>query len=87
MALDPTDLRRLKDAFNTWAQNTPDPDAPVIDTTVGKSYSAKELAHQVENEIGFGKTLIKMVELSVKDCEATLDQIIASYTAPKPPKP
>ena len=85
MALNPTELRKLKDAFNTWANNVPNPDEPVM--SLGHGFlSAKELAKEVENETEDGKYIVCMIEHAISATGSNLDREIERITrrSPKP---
>lgn len=85
MALSPKDLRKLKDAFNEAANNSPNADTPVV--SVGRRLlTARDLAKEVENETPIGKMLIDVVDQAVSSGAATLDQVIGQLTR-KPPAP
>jgi len=84
MSLNPADLRRLKDAFNEWAKNVPDPDQPAFGFLSSKMYSAKEIAKEIEHETPFGKDVIEMVESGIN--RDGIDATVARITR-KPPQP
>ena len=49
------DLTKLKDAFNQWAANHPEPDAPAL--FMGKrSLTARDFAAEIANETPLGST-------------------------------
>lgn len=78
------DTQRLKDAFNTWARNVPDPDAPAIGFVGGKAFSAKEAAAEVNAGTPAGKDILSILEHGVK--VEGIDKVVARLTrrAPKP---
>jgi len=85
MALSPSDLRKLKDAFNEAANNSPNADTPVI--SVGRRVlTARDIAKEVENETPIGKKLIDVVDQAVSSGATTLDQVISQLTR-RPPAP
>jgi hypothetical protein len=85
MSLSPSDLRRLKDAFNEAANNGPNGDVPVV--SVGtRVLTARDLANEIENETFIGKKFIDVVDKTVSSGKATLDQIIQQLTR-RPPAP
>ncbi len=84
MSLSPADLRKLKNAFNEAAKNSPNADVPVV--SVGSTVlTPRDLAREVENETRIGKMFIDLVDRTVSS-GATLDQVIERLTR-KPPAP
>ena len=81
MSLSPADLKRLKDAFNEFVKNAPDPHAGLVDEKV---YGLKDLAKEVENETEVGKRVLKVLELSAQ--VEGIDAVVERLTQ-KPPKP
>jgi hypothetical protein len=80
----PQDLRRLKDAFNLWAQSVPDPDAPAIGFVGEKMMSAREAAHALETETEAGKGLLEILEHGVN--VEGIDKVVARLTRNVPKK-
>jgi hypothetical protein len=76
-AMNPADLRKLKDAFNTWAATTPEPDAPVMGLGTDL-LSARQIAREVEAESKVGKDFIEMMEHGVK--KEGIDAVVARMT-------
>jgi len=85
MSLSPADLRKLKDAFNEAANNSPNADVPVI-SFGAKILTARDVAREVEKETPIGKMLISVVDKAVSSGAATLDQVIQQLTR-RPPQP
>jgi hypothetical protein len=79
MSLSPTELRKLKDAFNDWAKNMPNPNEPVLGFFGSSGMrSAKEVAKEVENETAFGKDVLEMVEHALR--REGMDKTVARIT-------
>lgn len=94
MTLSQQDLVKLKDAFNTWAKTTPHPHRPAITLLNGGRYSPRKIAKGVAKVVDgkdpdnkIGKHVIALVDNYVSSGEATLDEVIADFTAPQPPTP
>lgn len=87
MPFNDVELKKLKEAFNTWAKTTPHPRAPVITAANDKSYSARQIAKGVEKGNDIGRHVLDMVETYVSAGMKTLDEVIADITAPQAPKP
>jgi hypothetical protein len=85
MSLSPTDIRRIKDAYNEAAKNYPHPDKPVMSMGT-KVLSMNELANEVETETKIGRRLINNIESVVSSGEVTVDQVVKFLTR-KPAKP
>ena len=77
------DLTRLKDAFNTWAQNAPN--EPVI-ISGNDLLTPKDIARAVEAETGAGKDMIEMFDSLLSSGRVTMDDVVARLTR-KPPQP
>lgn len=75
-----TDLRRLKDAFNSWASRHPEPDKATMGLFGQKPMSPREIAAAVESEAAEGKIFIRMVEVAIEDKAADLGQIVRGLT-------
>jgi hypothetical protein len=86
MSLNPTDLKKLKDAFNTWASNHPKLNEPAIESFSG-AISPRQFARDIQNETPAGKEFLKIFEYAINNKLATVDEIVADFTAPSPPKP
>lgn len=76
------DLRRLKNAFNAWAKNTPNPDEPLAGFVGGKMLSPNELAREVENETEIGKGWIEILQYGT--AKEGLDKVIERLTRKQP---
>jgi hypothetical protein len=78
------DRQRLKEAFNVYAQNSPDPDAPAFGFVGGKMLSPREIAAEVNAETQTGKDILDMVGYSVD--KVGIDSVVERLTrrAPKP---
>ena len=79
------DTRKLKDAFNLWAKNVPDPDEPMLGFVGTRLYSAKEISAAVENETQLGRDVLKMVEYAVS--KEGIDKVVARLTRQTPKTP
>jgi hypothetical protein len=86
MSLNPSQMKRLKDAFNETVNNLPDPDAVVLHAG-SRQLSAKELAKEIDNETPIGKYFIALVDDLVSSGAMSFDSVINQMTSPKPPKP
>jgi len=85
MSFTPAEIRRLKDAFNEAVKNHPQADEPAVGFG-NKTFSARELAKEIENETPVGQMFIKIIEQAVSSGAITLDDMIAKMTQ-KPPQP
>lgn len=86
MRLTPDQLRKLKDAFNEAAENSPYPDMPVMHPGHLK-ISPRQLAHEVENETPIGKYFIRVVEEAVTYGGIPFSSVISQFSNRKPPQP
>jgi hypothetical protein len=88
MSLNPTDLKKLKDAFNTWASNHPKPNEPAIASSSGE-ISPRQFARDIQNETPAGKQYLEIFAYAINNKLATVDEIVADFTepSPKPPTP
>lgn len=86
MSLSPSDLRRIKDAFNE-AANAPGSDTPLL-AAGGRTLSVRDIADEIESETDIGKALIRGFETAIDAGLLTVDDIVEmSKQPPSPPKP
>lgn len=78
----PDEKQRLKEAFNTWAQNVPDPDAPAMGFIGQKLLSAREAAAAVQAETPTGRDILSILEHGVK--VEGIDKVVARLTRDVP---
>ena len=83
MSLSPTDLKKIKDAFNEWAKDHP---RRTLRTLGGKKYTSKQLAEGLEKNNELGQHLVKFVDAYVSSGAGDLEDAIADLGI-KPPKP
>jgi hypothetical protein len=72
------DRRKLKDAFNAWAANAPEPDSPAIGFAGERMRTPREAAREVENETEFGKAWLEILEHGVK--REGIDKVVERLT-------
>ncbi len=80
--MEDADLKRLKDAFRTWAENVPQPDEPAIGFLGGKFLSAREAADAVDNQTEDGAAILEILEHGV--AREGLDAVIERLTRRAP---
>lgn len=86
MKLTPEQLRKLKDAFNEAAENSPEPDSPIMHP--GKiRISPRDLANEIENETPLGKYFIRVVEEAITYGGIPFHSVISQFSNRKPPQP
>ncbi len=77
MSLNPTDLKRLKDAFSEHASNSPAPDAVAL-----WNRSLKQLAEDVRNETEAGQRMLSILENGVN--REGIDKVVERLTKKSP---
>lgn len=69
---------KLKDAFQKWAAQVKEPDAPVLGFYGTKVFSAKELAQEVANDTDVGQSVIEVLEHGAR--KEGIDKVIERLT-------
>jgi len=52
---------RITEAIRLWAERHPDPDAPVLSTADGRTFTPKDLAREVAERTEFGKKQLEVL--------------------------
>ena len=86
MPLSPSDVQKIKNAFNEAAKG-PYADVPAMGTG-GKKLSLRQVAEELQNETPIGKMFLWAADMAVSSGQTTVDQIVESIkNPPAPPKP
>jgi hypothetical protein len=83
--MNPTDLQRLKEAFQAAAQRVPD---QIVYQLLGKPpVSMKQMADEVANETPTGRRMIEIYEREMAETNTTVNDVVAYLkTGQKPPQ-
>jgi len=87
MRLTPQQLRKLKDAFNQAAENSPYKGLPVHRVGPYGHMTPEDLAKALENGTPAGKYFIRMIEDTITYGGIPFNSVIREFTKHKPPKP